>query len=147
MNMNENAKALILQGLRKKGQTKIWLADQMGLHKSWATRLLNGQIKTLDDDQVERLMSLLDIQFFHLKRLDESQISAKAMHIAAEFDRNPAFASVAVALQLSLKNAVFTPRYIPTDQMSHIGDKIINIVDSNREKPGKIARRVLELLA
>lgn len=36
MNVNENGKALILQGLRKKKQTKIWLAEKMGMHKSWA---------------------------------------------------------------------------------------------------------------
>lgn len=131
INVTENVKALILQGLRKKKQTKIWLADQMNLHKSWATRLLNGQIKSLSDEQVERLMQLLEIQFFTLQRVDESQISAKAMLLAAEFDKNPAFASVAAALQLAMKGVVYTPKYIPTEQMSHMGEKIIAIVADN----------------
>jgi hypothetical protein len=147
MNVTENVKALILQGLRKKKQNKIWLADQMNLHKSWSTRLLNGQIKSLSDEQVEKLMQVLEIQFFTLQRVDESKISAKAMLIAAEFDKNQAFASVASALQLAMKGVVYTPKYIPTEQMSHMGEKIIAIVETNKEKPGKIARLVLELLA
>jgi hypothetical protein len=43
MNITPNVKALILQGLRRKKETKVWLAQQMNLNKSWATRLLNGQ--------------------------------------------------------------------------------------------------------
>lgn len=147
MNVTESVKALILQGLRKKKQTKIWLAEQMGMHKSWATRLLNGQLKTVSDEQAEQLMGILDIQFFKLKRLDESTISTKAMQVAAEFDRNPAFASVTSALQDAMTKAVFTPRFIPTEEMSHIGNEIVRIASENRDKPGKVARLVLELLA
>jgi hypothetical protein len=147
MTIDESAKALILQGLRKKKQTKIWLADAMGLHKSWATRLLNGQIKTISDDQVEKLMHILGISFFKLRRVDESQISARAMQIAAEFDRNKGFAAVASALQAAMVHVVFTPKFIPTDCMKRIGEEIVRISTENREKPGKVTRLVLELLA
>jgi len=147
MNINENVKALILQGLRKKKQTKVWLAEQMGLNKSWATRLLNGQLKTLSDEHAEKIMRILDIEFFTLRLVDDSQISAKAMQIAAEFDKNPAFANVTTALQMAMKDAVFTPRFIPTEQMSTIGNEIIRIAFANEDKPGKVARLVLELLA
>lgn len=147
MNVNENVKALILQGLRKKKQTKVWLAEKMGLNKSWATRLLNGQLKTLSDEHAEKLMEILDIEFFTLRRVDDSTVSVKAMQLAAEFDKNPAFASVAAALQLAMKETVFTPRFIPTEKMSAIGDEIIRIAFANEDKPGKVARLVLELLA
>lgn len=147
MNVNESVKALILQGLRRKKQTKIWLADQMGLHKSWATRLLNGQIKSLTDEQTEQIMKILDIQFFTLKRVDESQISAKAMQIAVAFDKDQAFASVVAALQLAMSKTVYTPKYIPTEKMRSTGEQIIDIVTNNKEKPGKVARLVLELLS
>lgn len=59
MNVTESVKALILQGLRKKKQTKIWMAEQLGVHKSWTTRLLNGQLETVSDERAERLMVLL----------------------------------------------------------------------------------------
>ena len=147
MNVTESVKALIIQGLRKKKQTKIWLAEQMGLHKSWSTRLLNGQIKTLSDDQVEKIMHILEISFFKLRRVDESQISARAMQLAAEYDRNAAFASVASVLQTAMTEAVFTPRFIPTEDMARIGNEIIRICFANEDKPGKVARLVLELLA
>lgn len=147
MDINENVKGLILQGLRKKKQTKVWLADQMGLNKSWATRLLNGQLKSLSDDHAEKLMKILGIEFFTLRRVDDSQVSAKAMQLAAEFDKNPAFASVATALQLAMKETVYTPKFIPTEKMSAIGNEIIRIAYANEDKPGKVARLVLELLA
>jgi len=60
MDITENVKGLILQGLRKKRQTKVWLAEQMGLNKSWATRLLNGQLKTLSDDHAEKPVSITE---------------------------------------------------------------------------------------
>lgn len=119
----------------------------MGLNKSWATRLLNGQLKTLSDDHAEKIMRILGIEFFTLRRVDDSQISAKAMQVAAEFDKNPAFANVAVALQAAMKEAVYTPRFIPTDKMAAIGNEIIRIAYANEDKPGKVARLVLELLA
>lgn len=147
MDITENVKALILQGLRKKKQTKVWLAEQMGLNKSWATRLLNGQLKTLSDDHAEKIMKILGIEFFTLRRVDDSKISAKAMQLAAEFDKNPAFATVAAALQSAMKSTVYTPRFIPTEQMAHIGNEIIRISYANEDKPGKVARLVLELLA
>lgn len=147
MNMNESAKALILQGLRRKKQTRIWLAEQMNLHKSWATRLLNGQIKSLSDQQTEKIMSILEINFFNLSKVDGSKITATAMMIATEYDSSPAFAAVASALRLALRGVVYTPRYIPTEKMSSTGEQIIAIVEANKEKPGKIARLVLELLA
>jgi len=147
MNINENVKALILQGLRRKKQNKVWLAEQMGLSKSWATRLLNGQLKTLSDDHAEKLMRILDIEFFTLRRVDDTQVSAKGMQLAAEFDRSPAFASVATALQVAMKETVYTPKFIPTEQMAAIGNEIIRIAYANEDKPGKVARLVLELLA
>lgn len=147
MDITENVKALILQGLRNKKQTKLWLAEEMGLNKSWATRLLNGQLKTLSDDQAEKIMKLLNIEFFTLRRVDDSSVSVKALQIASEYDKNPAFATVATALQQAMKETVYTPRFIPTDQMRHIGDEIIRIAFANEDKPGKVARLVLELLA
>lgn len=147
MNITDNVRSLILQGLRRKKQTKVWLAEQMGLNKSWATRLLNGDLKTLSDDQAEKLMRLLGIEFFTLRRVDDSQISATAMKLATEYDRNPAFAAVSTALMSAMKDTVFTPRFIPTEQMSHIGNEIIRIAFANEDKPGKVARLVLELLA
>lgn len=147
MDVTENVRSLILQALRKKKQTKVWLAEQMGLNKSWATRLLNGQLKSLSDDHAEKLMKILGIQFFTLRRVDDTKASVQALQIAAEFDRNPAFAKVASALQAAMGETVYTPRFIPTEQMASIGNEIIRIAYANEDKPGKVARLVLELLA
>jgi hypothetical protein len=60
-----------------------------------------------------------------------------------------AYAKIAAAIQDALAEArgAFTPRFIPTQEMSRLGEKIVAIVEANPGKPGKVARLVLELLA
>lgn len=144
MTLTESSRGLVVQGLRTKKQTRKWLAEQMGLNKSWVTRLLNGEIKSLTDAQVEQLQGILDIRFFTVQR---GSNSTAAQDIAAEFDSNQAFAKVVVAVRESMREVVFTPRYIPTQQMASVGNEIIKIAFANEDKPGKVARLVLELLA
>lgn len=144
MTLTEASRGLIVQGLRTKKESRKWLADQMGLDKSWSTRLFKGEIKSLTDEQVEKLQSILDIRFFTASR---GSHSTAAQDIAAEFDSNQAFARVVGAVRESMKEVVFTPRYIPTQQMASVGNEIIRIAFENEDKPGKVARLVLELLA
>jgi len=145
MNINESTRALVLQGLRNKKETRQWLAEKIGVHKSWVTRFFNGQVKSLTDEQIEALQKHLDIRFFSVA--EKGQHSTAALDFAAEFDRNEAFASVAQALQQAMKGAIYTPRYIPTQDMAKLGNDIIRICFENEDKPGKVARLVLEMLA
>lgn len=144
MTLTESSRGLIVQGLRTKKQTRKWLAEQMGLNKSWVTRLLNGEIKSLTDEQVEKLQGILEIRFFSMHK---GSHTTAALDIAAEYDSNQAFAKVVGAVRESMKEVVFTPKYIPTQQMATVGNEIIRIAFENEDKPGKVARLVLELLA
>ena len=67
--------------------------------------------------------------------------------MASEFDANEGFARVVSAVRESMREVVFTPKYIPTDKMAAVGSEIIRISFANEDKPGKVARMVLELLA
>ena len=58
MTLTESSRGLIVQGLRTKKQTRKWLAEKMGLDKSWSTRLFNGQIKS--SQAFRRIMGLDD---------------------------------------------------------------------------------------
>ena len=147
MDVTEPTRALVLQALRKKKQTRVWLAEQLGLNKSWATRFFNGQIKTLSHDQMERLQEVLEIELVSLTRRGGSKMSSIAKLVAQEIDSNEAFAEVATSLHHAMKDKIYTPRYIPTKEMSKIGSEIIAICEENQAKPGKVARLVLELLA
>jgi len=145
MNITESVRALVLQGLRTKKQTRSWLSEKVGQHKSWATRFFAGDIKSLTDEQVEALQNALDIRFFAIGK--PGQHSPAALDFATEFDRNEAFASVAAALKSAMAGAIYTPRYIPTQDMAKLGNEIIRISFENEDKPGKVARLVLEMLA
>ena len=145
MNITESVRALVLQGLRNKKQTRVWLSEKVGQHRSWATRFFNGEIKSLTDEQVEALQDALDIRFFAIGKA--GQHSPAALDFATEFDRNQAFASVAGALKTAMAGVIYTPRYIPTQDMAKLGNEIIRISFENEDKPGKVARLVLEMLA
>lgn len=145
MNITESTRGLVLQGLRNKRQTRNWLAEKIGVHKSWVTRFFSGELKSLTDPQVEALQDALDIRFFALDV--KGQHSTAALDVASEFDRNQAFAHVVQAMQQAMQRVTFTPRYIPTVEMATIGNAIIRIVHEHEDKPGKVARLVLELLA
>jgi hypothetical protein len=145
MNITESTRGLVLQGLRTKKQTRNWLAEKIGVHKSWVTRFFSGELKSLTDPQVEALQDALDIRFFSLDV--KGQHSTAALDIATEFDRNQAFAHLVQSMQTAMQKVTFTPRYIPTAEMGKVGSEIIRIALENKEKPGKVARLVLELLA
>lgn len=145
MNITESTRGLVLQGLRNKRQTRNWLAEKIGVHKSWVTRFFSGELKSLTDPQVEALQDALDIRFFGLDV--KGQHSTAALDFATEFDRNQAFAHVVQAISQAMQRVTFTPRYIPTAEMARIGNEVIRIAFENEDKPGKVARLVLELLA
>ena len=145
MNVTESVRAIVLQGLRNKKETRAWLSEKVGQNKSWATRFFAGEVKSLSDEQVEMLQTALDIRFFAMNKA--GQYSPAALDFASEFDRNEAFASVTGALRDAMAQAIYTPRYIATQDMAAVGEKIIAICKANPDKPGKVARLVLELLA
>lgn len=147
MKINESVRATVLQALRKKKETRTWLSESMGMHRSWATRFFDGSIKSLTDEQVIQLQELLSVEFFTLVKTGKQQHSALAQTIAGQIDSDEAFAEVVSALHEAMKGKIYTPRYIPTKDMAKLGKEIIGVCKTNEDKPGKVARLVLELLA
>lgn len=145
MNNTEQVRGAVLQALRNQKKTKEWLAEKVGQHKSWATRFFNGEVKSLTDEQAYAIQDALEISLFSIRR--PGQHTTAALDVAAEFDSCEGFAKVVNALRDAMKGVIFTPRYIATDDMGELGKKIIAICKANPEKPGKVARLVLELLA
>ena len=41
----------------------------------------------------------------------------------------------------------FTPRFVPTEEMAGLGRRILAITQANPDKPEKVAKLVLQLLA
>ncbi len=141
-------RALILHTLRAKALSKTDLTNKLGLGKAWATKLLDGSLRTIKEKNLNDLEDYLGIRFTTIDTLS-AQRSELAMRIAALIDANPAFTKLAIALEEIVNETAPLPgpRYIPTQDMSRIGQEIIRLCFANEDKPGKVAREVLKLLA
>lgn len=138
---------MILSALRTRKMTKVDLSVRIGLGKSWVTKLLDGSLKSIKEEHVDALENALGISFFSV--VENDKISNKSLEMAKRIESDPELSNLINVLLETLNNArgAFTPRFIPTAQMSSLGNQIIAIATENKEKPGKVARLVLELLS
>jgi transcriptional regulator with XRE-family HTH domain len=140
-----------LSGLRKSGKKKTDLADACGYGKAWVTKLLNGTLKAISDDDARKIEGLLGIRFVQFVDVDRT-VSALAAQIDKEVEQNPHLAETLSALlrmseECRKAAAPFTPRYIETQDMTKVGQEIVRLVFANEDKPGKVAREVLKMLS
>jgi transcriptional regulator with XRE-family HTH domain len=143
--------AAIVQRLRDPSKPKLnqsQIADHMGLSKAWASKLMAGRIGNLTDDQGRKLEDFLGIKLRpHMQ--EGASVSPLAARLSAKMQENTPLSDLVAAL-LSLVEAPAAPtgpRWIETQDMTKIGQEIITIAFANEDKPGKVARLVLELLA
>lgn len=146
--ITEPMRQLTLQAMRQKGITQTQMAEAVGNGKAWVTKFLDGSLKNIKEENMHSLEDLLGLKYFAIEKAT-GQRSPLANKIAAIIDSDPAFAKLATALDTALTEArgAFTPRFIPTQEMTKLGSVIIRIALENQEKPGKVAREVLKLLA
>jgi len=137
----------IVQAFRNKGLSQVELARTLGKSEAWVSKLLAGKQQTIDDETFRKLEIALEIDFFGFTK--NGNISPLAAQIAAMVDGDPLFAKLAVCAREAITGArsTFTPRYVPTEDMAALGRKIIAISTANPDKPGKVAKLVLQLLA
>lgn len=151
MQVTEHVKELILSRLRSNSLPQIKpvdIANHLGHGKPWVTRLLNGTLKNLSDAQVEKLEELLGIRFEVFTDAGE-KITGLAADVDYLIRENPAFAKTISSLVelASTPRVKFTPAYVPTQDMTKLGQEIIRIAFANEDKPGKVAREILKLLS
>lgn len=146
--VTEPMRQATLQAMRTKGISQTQIAEAAGLGKPWVTKFLDGTTRLIREDVMFRIEDLLGIKYLAIEN-GAGDRSPAANKIAALVDTDPAFAKLAMALDEALSNArgAFTPRYVPTKEMTKIGQEIIRLVFANEDKPGKVAREVLKLLA
>ena len=146
--ITEPMRQITLQAMRLKGISQTQMAEAVGNGKAWVTKFLDGSLKTIKDENMHSIEDLLGIKYFSIEKATAPR-SPLANKIAAIVDSDPAFAKLAAALDTALTEArgAFTPRYIPTQDMTKLGQEIIRLAFANEDKPGKVAREVLKLLA
>ncbi len=138
---------MVVQSFRIKGYSQSTLAEMIGKSEGWVSKFLAGKQRTLDDVTFRKIEMALEIDFFGIEK--GGKISALAEQIAAMVDNDPIFAKLAACAREAVvgARATFTPRYVPTEEMSLLGTKILAITQANPEKPGKVAKLILQLLA
>lgn len=122
------------------------IADRMGFGKAWMSKLMTGKLQSIDDDQVERLESILGIKLQKFR--DAKAASPFAQELDAAMNANPALAkAIESIIELAEQTVIDGPRYILPSEMNGLGQAIIRIAFAEQDKPGKVAREVLKLLA
>lgn len=147
MDLTNNYRALILNGLRRSGVSKTALAETMGYGKAWVTKLLNGTLKSVSDKDADKIEGLIGIRFVRFVDA-ETKVSSLAISIDRAIERNEKLGDVLTALLAMEKEAqTFTPRYFETQEMTKLGQEIIRVAFANDDKPGKVARELLKLVS
>ena len=149
MKVTNQTITLIKNRFRDQKKPKInqsQLAEHMQLGKAWVSKLMNKKLQNLSEKQVEQLEEFLDIrlQAFVDK---ENQVSPLAKELSRKMTESEAMAKIVEALLEIETTPRDGPRWIETQDMSKVGQEIIRIAFANEDKPGKVARMVLELLA
>jgi hypothetical protein len=104
-------------------------------------------MKSIDAITFRKLEIALEIDSFQIAKT--GNISPLAAQIAAMVDNDPLFARLALCARDTITGAraTFTPRYVPTEEMAGLGSRILAITQANPDKPGKVAKLILQLLA
>ena len=140
-------RSMFLQSFRNKGFSQAELAKLIGKSEGWVSKFFSGNQKTIDPLTFRKMEIALEIDSFQLAAT--GNISPLAAQIAAMVDSDPLFAKLAICAKDAITGArvAFTPRYVPTEEMAGLGQKMLAITQSNSDKPGKVAKLILQLLA
>lgn len=142
MKITPAIRSTVVEGMRKKEASRGWLADAIGVHPSWVSRFFSEKLKSLTDEQADRLESVLDVKFSGRR----GGVSDAALEVAKAYDTNGDFARLVDALKETLVDKNY-PTYIPPKEMGSVGKEIVRIAHAYYDKPGKCARAVMEMLS
>jgi len=149
MKVTNDMIALISNRFRDPKKRKInqsQLADHMGLGKAWVSKLMTGRLLTVTDEQVEMMEEFLEIRLSSFS--EKRKTPAVAVEIARKMQESePISRIVAALLEIDVPTAPPATRWIEPCDMTRIGGEIIKIAQANPDKPGKVAKLVLQLLA
>jgi DNA-binding Xre family transcriptional regulator len=137
----------ITEAMRRRGIKQAHIAERLGIGKPWVSKLLGGQTKTIKRDHLEALCEVLEINLMPGVG-GPCESSPMARKWAAMIDSDPAMMRFAQAFdEIMDKQAVAGIPFIPTQDMTRIGQEIIRLCFANENKAGKVAREVLKMLS
>ena len=151
MKVTPSLKDRILKELRLQRKTREQLADICGKKPSWASKLLSdnaNSLKAIDEDDAVSIENWLGIPILSSAvRTESGVMSETASAFAKLIDEHDDVRRMAAILSELVTPRERGPRYIPKNEMAALGQEIIKLAFANEDKPGKVAREVLKLLA
>lgn len=146
MKINDQIIASITQALRRKSMNKATLAEKMGNGRSWSTKLLNGTLKRLSDDQADLLEEILDVQFFNLK--EEDSLPPMVRILGERVKKDPALADFITSLVQYSEGALYHEiPFLPTKDLVNFGKEITRAAHEDPDKPGKVGKIAINFLS
>lgn len=146
MTITDSVRATIISAARKRGMSKGEVAEIVGHKPAWATKLFDGTLKSLTDEHVTRLEDALEIKFFRLTRSNK-EVSGLGFKVSEATKESPELLRAIESVMELHEKQVFTPPYFTTKQLVGLGEEIIRLAHAEQDKPGKVGRKVLELVS
>lgn len=148
MEITDNTRSTITQSLIKMKMTQTVLAKKMKTSKSWVSKLLNGTLKRLSDDQVDLLEEILETSLLEVLEVNPTPEMAKVL---GERMKNSEELTDLVTSLLRLydnkSRAYKTIPYLSTKDLVDFGKEIVRASHENPDKCGKVGKIAIEWLA
>jgi len=151
MTISNSILSLITGRFRDPAMPKITQAEMaafMGYSKPWASKLMRGGIRNIDDEHADKLETFLGIRLrpYIVEKSGSAAVPALAVQLGRRMQESEPITRIVKAL-LEIDQPIKGPRWIDTQDMTKVGQEIIRICFANKDKPGKVDRMVLELLS
>lgn len=110
----------IMRAMTAKGMKQVELAEKVGVHRSYISRLLAGDYPTIPDEQAVKIGDALDLRLLKLV-YEEGSVSETALRLTAHADADPAFSSVLETL-LEMKEGDPRDAFLPSVSQEKLGE-------------------------
>lgn len=146
MEITEHTRSTISQALRRLKMSKADLAKKMESGRSWSTKLMNGSLKRLSDDQTERLEDILGVSLLNISEKNPTPELAK--QLGEQMKKSDDLAEVVAALvRMGDSSLYHSIPHIPTKDLVDFGKEITRAAHEDPSKPGKVGRIAITWLA
>lgn len=145
MNITESMRNKMVAAMRKLNPSTglPWKQEELGakIGRSVAavSRILSGETTRVDDEVFHAIEEALGVELLTVSYTG----GGTAARLAALFERAPEVE----ALFERLEETILVPDWVPTEDMSALGEAVTRLVDKERTKPGKVAREVLRMVS
>jgi len=132
-------RSAILEALRTTEMKQVELGERLGKSRSWTTKLLNGSLKSLSEEDWDAICETLGIKF----ELVESDPFPTSFHTLKNLcsDRPDRLELIdGIVSMFESQTDHHSLPYIPTDDLVAFGEEMVRAAHEDPEKPGKVGR-------